>query len=509
MTLLAQDQFLLKDLNPGPDPSAPHEMLELNGFMFFIAYDGTTNRLWQSNSIRTGTNVLSSNHFDVKELTIINNFLYFTAADVTGNRGLYITDGIIGNPINSISTNSLGDSNPSNIMQAADGRVYFFADTSSNGRQLHSMFGNNSASVQMHLPSDPTYQTGFLYRNDIGTGNFQEYFGNKGIVNAGQFVYYYVINPSSLATDLWGMDYSVTTPAPVLVAPNIFHVTNVPPHAFDNKVFITGSQDLSYYDGTSFTTLLPGVIPNSLTNAGGRMYFSGLRTSGGFSWVLYDVDNLLNVTEHQSIPAEQPFGSQFLYRGVLTLSNGKLYAWRFLGTNGMYEIDITNPALPTASRVFRILPYDMSNIFPYGNLFFFAASNAPSFSVYRAYATGEEPITEPNAGPDNYPSDFFFYFGSLFYADTVTPTQIVDCNPPSSYGREIYKLTDSQLGCSTGLFYSNAFFQDGIYATKQTLDVLPTSTAVSGTCTILLSQNINLTGLTIAGQFQTITGSCK
>lgn len=505
--LPAQDQFLLKDLNPGVAGSDPHNFVSPNGFMYFIANDGVTNRLWQCNAIRTGTMLVSSDIYEVSELTIIDNFIYFSGEDVLGDRHLYITDGIIGNPINVISTNASGNSNPSNIIKASDNRVYFYADTPSNGRQLHSITGNNGSTLEVHLPATSPYINGMDFWQDIHYNGFDIYFGNKGLVVAGDYLFYYVLNPITSEIDLWSMDFLAPTPVPNLITTNLAVSFKIPPHGYNGNAYIIDGVDLNFSDGVNYFVLTNGILANSLTNMSGRMYFSGLE-SGGSTNVLYDLDASNVLTEHSIIKAEQP-GGGFNPRGVLKMTDNKLYAWRSTGTQGMYEIDISNPAFPTDQLVFTKIPYNMEDIFPYGNLYFFAVVNAPTFSVYRAYATGGENITNPSVGADAEPKGFFFYFGSLFFADSVPSTNIVDCNSPGTYGKELFKLTDSQLGCNNSIFYNNAFFQDGIYASKTSLDVNPVSIAVANTCTILSSPTITLNGITINGQFQTINDGCK
>jgi ELWxxDGT repeat protein len=98
--------FLLKDIRPGASGSFPRQMVNVNGVIFFIANDGSTGyELWKSDGtpggtvlvkdIRPGTSSAFYEFFPPvnPSLTNVNGTLFFVAYDGTNGYELWKSDG--------------------------------------------------------------------------------------------------------------------------------------------------------------------------------------------------------------------------------------------------------------------------------------------------------------------------------------------------------------------------------------------------------------------------------
>ena len=96
--LLAAQPVLVRDINPGVAGAEPHELVDVNGTLYFAANNGRHGvELWKSDGTPEGTVRVTdirpgrgSSH--PQELTNVNGTLYFTA-DNGGRRGLWKSDG--------------------------------------------------------------------------------------------------------------------------------------------------------------------------------------------------------------------------------------------------------------------------------------------------------------------------------------------------------------------------------------------------------------------------------
>lgn len=84
---------LVKDINPGPDDtrlqisgsSFPQELTNVNGTLFFGAYDGTRGGIWKSDGTATGTTLIDFGRYGGSGLTDFNGTLFFDgSADMSG-----------------------------------------------------------------------------------------------------------------------------------------------------------------------------------------------------------------------------------------------------------------------------------------------------------------------------------------------------------------------------------------------------------------------------------------
>ncbi|MCA9457750.1 MAG: hypothetical protein KC587_13885, partial [Nitrospira sp.] len=86
---------MVKDIRAGPKGSAPAELTDVNGTLFFVAGDGT-NGLWKSDGTEGGTIKIATFNFYPEWLTNVNGTLFFSAFHSSyGGVELWKSDGTI------------------------------------------------------------------------------------------------------------------------------------------------------------------------------------------------------------------------------------------------------------------------------------------------------------------------------------------------------------------------------------------------------------------------------
>ena len=93
----AAGTILVKDIRAGTDSSDPRELTNVNGVLFFLAWDGTSARLWKSDGSTGGTVPMKDfqgiGSQTPQELTNVNGTLFFRAFDSTSGLELWKSDG--------------------------------------------------------------------------------------------------------------------------------------------------------------------------------------------------------------------------------------------------------------------------------------------------------------------------------------------------------------------------------------------------------------------------------
>ncbi|MFH0909409.1 MAG: ELWxxDGT repeat protein [bacterium] len=132
---------LVKDIAFSPDGSAPEEIIQVGGKLFFSASDGDHGwELWVSDGTREGTVMLediSPGGLDSspRNLTSVGDMLYFTANDGIHGEELWKSDGTPAGTILVKDINTAGSSSPQNLTDV-NGALYFSADDGSRGFEL-------------------------------------------------------------------------------------------------------------------------------------------------------------------------------------------------------------------------------------------------------------------------------------------------------------------------------------------------------------------------------------
>lgn len=131
--------MLVKDINPGIGDSAPGEMTEVGGTLFFKAFDGTNSGLFRSDGTSAGTALVKALSA-VQNLVVVSGTLFFVADDSVSGEELWKSDGtpagtVLVKDINPGAGDGVPVADP--ILTAAMGGVLFFrGDDGVTGEEL-------------------------------------------------------------------------------------------------------------------------------------------------------------------------------------------------------------------------------------------------------------------------------------------------------------------------------------------------------------------------------------
>ena len=148
--------FLVKDINPGPDPSYPYETVDVNGTLYLHAGDGNTGvELWRSDGTPAGTGLVKDIRSGPESsgaglFAAVNRFVVFSADDGVNGVELWRTDGTEGGTRMLMDINPFGDSKPYSLTTTPAGTtVVFSADNGVNGRELWTTDGAEAGTAML------------------------------------------------------------------------------------------------------------------------------------------------------------------------------------------------------------------------------------------------------------------------------------------------------------------------------------------------------------------------
>jgi ELWxxDGT repeat protein len=154
---------LVKDIYPGqgrfydyygyphdlPNSSAPNQLTNVNGTLYFMATEGTTGgELWKSDSTAVGTVLVRRFNSYVSNLTDVNGMIVFAADDGTTGMELWRTDGTAAGTIlvKDISPGSHSSIPYNSSRVIVNGTEFFLADDGTTGLELGAgIFGGSLA----------------------------------------------------------------------------------------------------------------------------------------------------------------------------------------------------------------------------------------------------------------------------------------------------------------------------------------------------------------------------
>lgn len=488
----SQDQFLFLGANDPNLSNGIKEITQVNGRLIFTRWIGSTEgeQLFSSDGTREGTVIIDVSLYHVDELTVIDNFLYFSAEDVLGNRSVYIHNGMPGSPLNSIDVYPNMDDDPSQIVKAGN-RLYWQANVSGGGRQVCSITGNNPSSLHIHTAPAPYNSTGLIFTAPSNGSVF----GMKGMVASGSYLYF-IANGNMFRMDTSSLN------APVLVGPAVMWQTRRALYPFNGAVYYNDNADLKYADASGINTLQAGINPTSFKEFNNILYYAASRSAGpSYRTSMYSLDVSNTITEFPNIPL---VGTSFGYKKDYSLveKSGKLFAWLSdpnSSYGGYFEMDMNNPAVPNPITIMTDDRPDMDDhIYHNGYIYYSTTTNiSVGHALRKINASSSEYIATTSAlGSCDIPFGNLILYNNDLYYTTCTDDQIVDCNGVVFYtGFELFKLTDSQLDCSANIGYSGAI-KDGIYESSNVLS-LNTNAIISGnSCVIYSAPSIVIDPLT-------------
>jgi ELWxxDGT repeat protein len=128
----------ITDLNPGNASSYPANFVYLDGMLYFTASNrNSVEHLW---AYSLGQQTLTCLTVDLeypspRDITVVNQNLYFSASDEAFGRSLWATDGIRAGLVVATNGGNIQHS-PSNLMAASNGRLYYSAFDDEYGEEL-------------------------------------------------------------------------------------------------------------------------------------------------------------------------------------------------------------------------------------------------------------------------------------------------------------------------------------------------------------------------------------
>ncbi|QEF98368.1 Serine-aspartate repeat-containing protein D precursor [Stieleria maiorica] len=156
------DTRVVMDINPAfvgnvPQGAAVSELVEFNGWLYFVAFDGTESRLWKTDGSTGGTTyaTLGINGDPVpgpnapSDLIAIGDTLFFTADESASGREVWALQATTGQAtlLKDIDPTAMLSSQPLDLTRYGD-RLYFSAYSPGSGRELWSSDGTPEGTVQ-------------------------------------------------------------------------------------------------------------------------------------------------------------------------------------------------------------------------------------------------------------------------------------------------------------------------------------------------------------------------
>jgi ELWxxDGT repeat protein len=161
---------LVKDIFPGvstyfgPYSSSPSDLTNVNGTLFFTAYDSTVGQeLWKSDGTEAGTTLVKDifpggvSYFftyspyssNPANLTSVNGTLFFEAADQFHGHELWKSDGTAAGTVIVADINAGGSSSYPTYLVNVNGTLFFTAYHSTVGRELWKSDGTTAGTIMV------------------------------------------------------------------------------------------------------------------------------------------------------------------------------------------------------------------------------------------------------------------------------------------------------------------------------------------------------------------------
>ncbi len=439
---------LVADLAIGAAGSAPREFVNVNGTLFFTAYNGSNGReLWKSDGTAAGTTLVrdifpgsygsdpyysNPNSSNPYSLTNVNGMLFFTADDGTNGTELWQSDGTAAGTIlvKDIFPGSDGSyphgSNPSSLTNV-NGTLFFTATDSSNGRELWQSDGTAAGTTLV---------------KDIVPGSYGSYPNSShpyALTNVNGTLFFTADNGTN-GGELWQSDG--TEEGTTLVKDIVpgsdgsypYYLTNVNGTLFFTADNGTDGTELWQSDGTEEgTRLVKNIFPGSygsysyssnpyaLTNVNGMLFFTADDGLNGRQ--LWQSDGSVSgTTPLTEFSAESYYGPN-----SLTNVNGTLFFTADDGSNGeeLWRSDGTAAGTTLVKDIFpgsygsypnSSYPYSLTNV--NGTLFFTAYNGSNGNELWQSDGTAAGTTLVENIVPGSsgsYPYYLTNVNGTLFF----------------------------------------------------------------------------------------------
>jgi ELWxxDGT repeat protein len=330
---------MLTNINDGGGGSFPFGLTNVNGTIFFGAYNGTQYQLWKSDGTPAGTQVVAAN-LDPYDLVAYNGSLSFLAYNGTSDQ-LYTSNGQTSGTV-PITTFAAGTS-PEDLAKV-NGELYFSVSNGTNS-QLWESDGTALNTVQVS-----NFSTTFF----AGVSNIT---GSNGKV-------FFTASTPTQGDELWVSD---GTTAGTQIVDDI-------------------------YPGTT------GSSPYDLTNVNGELFFAATDpTDGTELW------KSNGTTLGTQLVSDINPGAGSSNPENLTSVNGELYFTASDGTHNpgeLFRSDGTSggTVLVDSSSSAPYNDFDITNV--NGNVYFYGTTNGTTYNLYDTQGTGETLVASNVVPPD-------------------------------------------------------------------------------------------------------------
>ncbi len=412
---------MVVDLTPAPIYTGPlnqssffGELVDFGGTLFFTKLP---NELWKSDGTAAGTEMVFSQtggSSALRELTIVDDTLFFTADDGSGGRELWKTDGTAAGTVQVKDIVPGIESSLVTSLTTVGSALYFLADDGVHGTELWTSDGTAGGTV---LVADLVPGS--------GTSNPSELTNVSGTL-------YFVANDGVNGTELWTSDGTAVGTSQVAdILPgaggsNPSQLTDVSGTLFFAANDGLNGEELWTSDGTASGTQLvsdfvagaDGAAPRQLTAFSGQVTFVGSDVSGNQTLNVSD-GSAAGTSLLVSLPTDEPsssIASQFIDAGgvvFFTADDGLqgVELWRTDGTEeGTVLVKDIRPG-PGSSGP--------SKFATMGNKVFFQADDGVTGIepwVSDGTETGTIRLADIQLGPNaSNPFNFVEYNGEVFF----------------------------------------------------------------------------------------------
>ena len=151
----AAGTLMVKDINPGAGPSQPLQLINVNGTLFFTAFDANGYTLWRSDGTAAGTVMVKdinpgvNNPFAAVPFANVNGTLFFDGTDGTNGFELWKSDGTAAGTVMVKDINpGVGNSTPQ-FLTNVNGTLFFTANDGASGFELWKSDGMAAGTVMV------------------------------------------------------------------------------------------------------------------------------------------------------------------------------------------------------------------------------------------------------------------------------------------------------------------------------------------------------------------------
>ncbi len=399
-------------------------LTDVNGTLFFRAYDGAQYELWKSNGTSGGTGVVAdingaSSSFP-GNLTAVGSKLFFTATDAGGEE-LWTSDGTSGGTFRAKDILSGSGSSSPRMITGIGNVAYFSANDGVNGTELWRSDGTSAgtslvANIQPGATSSAPYN--FVALNGV---------------------LYFTAEDSVAGNELWKSD---GTPGGTMLVADMYPGANAS-SAYSltkvgNRLFF-GAQDWRGYqpwtsDGTSTGTyVVADIHPGSNSSFPGQMTVAG---PGVTYFSANDAQHFTQIWKTDGTEAGTVLATN-LSNGVdnsvvITPLNGSLFFRAFASGSGteLYKTDGTPASTALVKDIFPGSSSSNPQFFTaFNGAIYFSATNSSGNEVWKSDGTsiGTVILKDINAGSSSgNPANFTVVGTTLFFTatDTINGTEL-------------------------------------------------------------------------------------